>query len=356
MTRHSSTPLASSSRTPRRTGGTVHRRAFLGAGTAAAAMVMLGAAGRQAFATQASEPRKLKLAWNASAICTASAPVAQESGLFAENGLEIEFVNFGSSTEQLLEAIATGKADAGVGMALRWLKPLEQGFDVNITAGVHGGCMRLIGSTAQGITSLESLRGKTIATADMASPGKNFFSIMLAKNGIDPERDVTWRQFPGDVLPLTFDKGEAAAFVDGDPKTWLWLKQYPDTMTEIATNLTGEYAHRTCCIVGIRGSLVRDEPGIARALTQSLLDAAHVVGADPAAGAAAFAKYGGEGSVEQLTEMLQSQEHTHQPVGEELKENIAAYAEELKLVNVFQQSTDPVEFANKVYADVLTQG
>ena len=30
----------------------------------------------------------------------------------------------------LLEAIATGKADAGVGMALRWLKALEQGFAV----------------------------------------------------------------------------------------------------------------------------------------------------------------------------------------------------------------------------------
>ena len=28
-------------------------------------------------------------------------------------------------------------------------------------------------------------------------------------HGIDPERDVTWKQFPGDVLPLTFDKGEA---------------------------------------------------------------------------------------------------------------------------------------------------
>lgn len=33
--------------------------------------------------------------------------MAQESGIFAENGFEIEFVTFGSSTEQLLEAIAT---------------------------------------------------------------------------------------------------------------------------------------------------------------------------------------------------------------------------------------------------------
>jgi NitT/TauT family transport system substrate-binding protein len=354
MTEHSRTALNTTDRPAPRKGTRLHRRALLGAGTATAATIMLGAAGRQAFANQASEPRKLKLAWNATAICTAAAPVAQESGIFGDNGLEIEFVNFGGSTEQLLEAIATGKADAGVGMALRWLKPLEQGFDVNITAGIHGGCMRLIGSTEQGITTLQDLVGKTIATADMASPGKNFFSIMLARNGIDPERDVTWRQFPGDLLPLTFEKGEAAAFVDGDPKTWLWLKQYPDTLTEIATNLTGEYANRTCCIVGIRGGLIRDEPEIAKALTQSLLAAGQIVGEDPAVGAAAFSKYGGEGSVEELTEMLISQHHTHQPVGDELKENIAAYAEELKLVNVFQQNTDPQEFATKVYANVLT--
>ncbi len=58
--------------------------------------------------------------------------------------LDVEFVNFGNSTDVLLEAIATGKADAGVGMALRWLKALEQGFDVKLTAGTHGGCLNLL--------------------------------------------------------------------------------------------------------------------------------------------------------------------------------------------------------------------
>ena len=93
-------------------------------------------------------PRTLTLAWNATSVCTAAAPVAKERGVFAKHNLDVDFINFGGSTEQLLEAIATGKADAGIGMALRWLKPLEQGFDVRITAGVHGGCIRLLGSKA----------------------------------------------------------------------------------------------------------------------------------------------------------------------------------------------------------------
>ena len=61
----------------------------------------------------------LKLSWNAGAICTAPVPVAVKQGFFKQRGLEVELVNFAGSTDQLLEAIATGKSDAGVGMALR---------------------------------------------------------------------------------------------------------------------------------------------------------------------------------------------------------------------------------------------
>jgi NitT/TauT family transport system substrate-binding protein len=51
-------------------------------------------------------PRKLTLAWQASAICTSAAPVAKERGIFAKHNLNVDFVNFGGITEQLLEAIA----------------------------------------------------------------------------------------------------------------------------------------------------------------------------------------------------------------------------------------------------------
>ena len=338
-----------------KTSGALSRRSLLSASAATAGALALGSAGRLAFATSAStELRPLTLAWWAAAICTASAPVAREEGIFEKHGLNVDFVDFGGPTEQLLEAIATGKADAGVGMALRWLKPLEQGFDVNITAGIHGGCIRLLGATDQGITSVESLRGKTIAVADMASPARNFFSIFLLKNGIDPEREVTWTQFPGDTLPLVLQKGEAQALVDNDPKTWIWLRDANGALTEVATNLTGEYAHRVCCIVGVRGSLVRDEPQVAGALTQALLDAGQIVATQPEIGAADFAKYGGQGTVEDLAAMLRSQAHSHQFVGADLMENLRLYAEELKLVGVFQPDTDTKAFATKIYADVLS--
>lgn len=332
----------------------LNRRSLFGVGVGGAAALTLGAAARQTYASQSAELRPVTLAWNATAICTAAAPVARENGIFEAAGLDVEFVNFGGSTEQLLEAIATGKADAGVGMALRWLKPLEQGFDVNVTAGIHGGCMRLLGSTDQGITTLESLRGTRIAISDQASPAKNFFSILLQKEGINPFTEVEWVQYPADVLPLAVDKGEAQALADGDPRTWLYLRDADGALTEVATNLSGEYAHRTCCIVGIRGSLIRDERDVAAALTRALLDAGEIVATQPEVAAAAFAKYGGEGSVEDLATILGDHTHGHQPTGDELKENIVLYAEELKLVDVFEPETDSVAFAESIYADVLS--
>ena len=71
-------------------------------------------------------PRKLKLSWNAGAVCLVPLPVAIDHGFFRKQNLDVELVNYSGSTDQLLEAIATGKTDAGLGMALRWLKPLEQ--------------------------------------------------------------------------------------------------------------------------------------------------------------------------------------------------------------------------------------
>jgi NitT/TauT family transport system substrate-binding protein len=296
--------------------------------------------------------RQLKLAWNASAICTSAAPVAKERGIFAKHNLDVDFVNFGGSTEQLLEAIATGKADAGIGMALRWLKPLEQGFDVRITAGVHGGCMRLLGSKSENIDSLESLRGKAIAISDQASPAKNFFSIVLAKRGIDPVKDVEWRQYPANLLALAVDKGEVQALADGDPLTFLWLKD--GKLNEVATNLSGEFADRTCCVLAIRGGLIREERAVATALTRSVLDAGDHVAHNPDDAAAVFSAYGGKGSVDELAAMLRSHTHHSHVLGSDLKKQIGLYADELKLVNVIKPSTDTAKFAERVFVDVLS--
>jgi NitT/TauT family transport system substrate-binding protein len=55
-------------------------------------------------------PTQLKLTWNANSICTVGVPVAIQKRIFARHGLSVEPINFGGSTDQLLEAIATAAA------------------------------------------------------------------------------------------------------------------------------------------------------------------------------------------------------------------------------------------------------
>lgn len=296
--------------------------------------------------------RTLKLTWNANAICTVGVPVAQQKGLFAKRNLDVDLINFGGSTDQLLEAIATGKADAGVGMALRWLKPLEQGFDVRITTATHGGCMRLLTARQGGVTSLQDLKGKSVGVADLGAPDKNFFSIRLAKLGLDPLTDVNWRVFPADLLPVALQRGEIQAFTLGDPLGWVIRER--DGLTEVSNNLDGEYAHRACCVLGVRGSLIRDDKPAAAAVTEAILEAQEFVFANPDEAAAIFAPYSPSVKPEQLAAMLRSHTHGHHPVGADLRQEIALYTDELKAISVIKPGTNTDRFSAKVYADVLS--
>ena len=350
------------------------RRRLLQAGAAAAFAGPLGALGAQALSLRATPPidfsefpicrtaldapvltgapRKLKLSWNAGAVCLAPVPVAIDNGFFQKQNLDVELVNYSGSTDQLLEAIATGKSDAGLGMALRWLKPLEQGFDVKIAAGTHGGCMRVLTRTDSGVNQLADLKGKIVAVGDLAGPDKNFFSIQLAKLGIDPNKDVDWRAYPGNLLNLAVEKGEVQAFLSSDPLAYLWLKD--SAYKEVASNLDGPYRDMTCCILGLRGSLVREEPLVARAVTQALLDAAMFTSQNPEKAAQSFQPYAPKAaSLADLEGMVRYHTHHHHPVGDQLKRELKAYADDLKTVSVFKPSTDTAKFAERIYVDIF---
>jgi NitT/TauT family transport system substrate-binding protein len=299
-----------------------------------------------------SAPRELKITWNTNAVCNVGVAVAESQGFFARRNLKVEKINFAGATDQLLELLATGKADAGVGMALAWMKPLEQGFDVKLTAAIHGGCIRLLTTHESGITGVSGLRGKAVGTVSMASPDKNFISILAVKQGIDPVKDIDWRAYPADLLGEALRKGEIQALSGPDPIVSIIRDR--DHLVEVTNNMTGEFAHRACCVLGIRGSLVRDERPVAAAVTAALMDAQEWVAENPDAAAAIFAGFTKVATAEQLAPMLRSHAHHHHPVDGDLKQEIALYAQELKQALVFKSSTDAAQFADRVCADVLS--
>lgn len=327
------------------------RRKLLRAAGAAAVAAPLLSIGRKSWS--APPLKKLTFAWNQGAFCLTPIVVAKDAGIFEKNGLDVSFINYSGSTDQLLQAISTGKADAAVGMIHRWLKPLEAGFDVKIVGSVHGGCVRMVGVKQAGAVSLASLKGKTIGVSDLGSPGKHFFAILMLKHGIDPDRDVTWRQYPADLLGIAASKGEIQAIADGDPNLFLLEKEKPGFYTELASNLSDEYAHKVCCVIGARGSLVRDDRPAAAGLARSFVQAADFTRENPNEAAKIFAKYTPKFNVADLQQLYSTLTYDHHPTNVDLQQEIAYYADDFKRLGVLKKTTDSQRFAAAVYTNVL---
>ncbi len=329
---------------------TLLRAAGLGLG---ASLAGFGLSAPPVVAQTGSRP-KIKFTWNQTALCTSAVPIAVDRGIFDKYGLDVELVNFGGSTDLLLETIGTGHADAGIGMILRWLKPLEQGFDVKLVAGVHGGCSYLVASRSAGITDIPTLRGKRIGISDFASPDKNLYAIILQNHGLDPDKDVEWKQYPAEVLGVAVEKGEIDAYVGGDPQVYYQIKNSGDKLFRVASNASNEFSERTCCVLGLRGSLIRDNKDVAAALTKAILEAAHAVYEDPDRAVEVSGRYAPRSATTaDLSAMLQSYPYGKQPIGDDFRGQVLLYTQELKRAGVLKSSTDPVRYVKRITADTF---
>src|SRR6188768_4454537 len=74
---------------------------------------------------------------------TCEAPIftAVEQGFFKEEGLEVELVK--CEWSKYKDVLALGGYDITHHLIMYLLKPIEQGLDVKITAGIHKGCLRV---------------------------------------------------------------------------------------------------------------------------------------------------------------------------------------------------------------------
>ncbi len=131
------------------TAGQPSRRTLLKTAGAAGVAASAGALGRQIFSPAIAAPApKMRLAWTEVAACHSPLGFGVAKGFYAKHNVDVDLYYQGASGQTLIQALATNKADAGAGLIGDWLKPLEQGFDVKIFVGSHGGCQRLLASSS----------------------------------------------------------------------------------------------------------------------------------------------------------------------------------------------------------------
>ncbi len=335
------------SRLPRRD---VMKRAAGGAGVIAVG----AAAGGKLFTPAIAGPApKLRLAWTEVAACHSPLGFGVAKGFYAKHNLDVELFYQGSSGQTLIQALATNKADAGAGLIGDWLKPLEQGFDVKLFVGSHGGCQRLLASAASGVKSIQDVKGKTIATYGIGAPPQVAFQVTLKKAGIDPEADVTWKAVPFELVGETVARGDADLAAHLDP--WAYSIQKQHGFTLIADTQTGIYAGEGCCVLGANGPFLQSNTDAIRRLAEANIEV-HEYVADHAEEVATWylenLKPAGL-SREDLTEVIGNlRTHIH-PIGPALVDQIRRTSEDLKLVKVLDPETDPKEFAERIVFNLL---
>lgn len=332
----------------------VSRRGILRATGAAGVAASLGVGAKRFFiGTAAAEPVKVRLSWTEVAACHSPLAFGVAKGFFSKHGVDIELYNQGSTGQTLIQSLATNKADVGVGLIYDFLKPLEQGFDVQLVVGTHGGCQRLLTTAASGIKTLQDLKGKTIATWDAASPPRVTFAVALAKAGIDPDQDVTWKVFPFPLLGEVLKKGEADAIGHMDP--WAWSIRKEQTLVTLSETQSGVFKDRVCCLLGASTAFLKTNKDAVRRVAAANLEIHDYTASHPEEVAQYYVDLTKPGiSVADLTENLASLGYHNHPIGDALVEQVRLAAEDLKLVHVLDPDTDPAEFSKRITNSILT--
>ena len=214
--------------------------------------------------------------------CEASIFVAVEKGFFKEEGLDAELVKCNWTNYK--DTLALGGYDITQHLVMYFLKPIEQGLDVKFTGGIHRGCLRVQAAAKSDIHSIKDLRGKRIGIPGMGTPPFIFATRVLATNGIDPGKEISWRVFPAGELGLAIEKGEVDAVANAEPIGSLLLAE--NKVRNIADQaIDAPYSEEYCCEVIVNGKFLAANPNATAAATRALLKGAKWVETNPAAAA-----------------------------------------------------------------------
>lgn len=211
--------------------------------------------------------------------CEAPLYVGVENGIFKKHGLDVTVVNINAET--LKEGLASGKID-GAQISPGMFKAIEQGLDIKLTNGVHTGCIQGVVSKDSAINSVKDLKGKKIGIDAIGGVPQVLLTLELGKNNIDAKKDVEWKVYPQANLQQALDKGDIDAFVAWDPYGAMAVSSGKAKKIFGNTNNEAGKEDNYCCFVGVNGKLAKDNPEVAKAITEAWAEADEWVQKNPA--------------------------------------------------------------------------
>ncbi|MBU5613254.1 ABC transporter substrate-binding protein [Geomonas azotofigens] len=197
--------------------------------------------------------------------------LAQDQKLFEKEGVEVELVQFASSSDGL-NALNSGKIDIGISFGTAGpLTFISKGSDFSIIGGHLSGGHPVIAlpEKAQKIKTIGDFRGKTVATpriytADIVWRGA------LKRAGLDPEKDVKIIELKNPAAVLEAVKAGKADVGIGASSILLKAKESGVVVVGWSNYF---FPQHPCCRIVAKGKAVKEDPETYRAFLRAILQA-----------------------------------------------------------------------------------
>ena len=197
--------------------------------------------------------------------CTSGPTMADHLGYYKEAGLTAEGVK-GSSD---VEALGTDQVDVATGMMAKMLVPITNGVDITFVGGAHIGCKSLYVLADSDYNTTADLKGQKISAPNgIGKSDYNITALLLDADGIDYSKDVELVQVSADACVTAMENGEIASALLSDTFAYSMVKD--GKLKCIRSQLDSDFANRTCCVMAMNGTFVKENPTLAKKVAQAV--------------------------------------------------------------------------------------
>jgi NitT/TauT family transport system substrate-binding protein len=212
--------------------------------------------------------------------------IAKEAKIYEKHGLDVQLILLRGSGQTSAALLGGSIFASPVALPTVMLADLSGADLVNVAHTVPGVQTKML--VKPDIRRAEDLRGKRIATSSLGSLGDFLFKYILRKNGLDPNREVTWLSIgtPPDRLQALF-----TGAVDATEASYPFDAQAERKGFRVLFDARKEVVYPSMSVVARRKSIVEDRYTVMRMIR------AHVEGI-------AFLKHNKEFSIKVLSKQL----------------------------------------------------
>ena len=116
--------------------------------------------------------------------------IAKEAKIYEKHGLDVELILLRGSGQTSAALLGGSIFASPVALPTMMMADLSGADLINVAHTVPGVQTKML--VKPEIKRAEDLRGKRIATSSLGSLGDFLFKYILRKNGVDPNREITW--------------------------------------------------------------------------------------------------------------------------------------------------------------------